>query len=122
VLPERLRAAGAEVEVLPIYRTVLPEGSAAAMRSELERGPVDAVTFTSSSTVAHFQAALEGRPFPAGAVAACIGPVTAASAREAGFPVEVVAAEYTTAGLAAALAAHFAAHGVASGAGALPLP
>lgn len=122
VLPERLRQAGAEVEVLPIYRTVLPEGSAAALRSELERGPIDAVTFTSSSTVAHFRAALEGRPFPAGAIAACIGPVTAASAREAGFPVEVVAAEYTTAGLTGALAAHFAARGVASVAGALPLP
>jgi uroporphyrinogen-III synthase len=40
-------------------------------------------------------------------VAACIGPVTARTAREAGYPVAVVAAEYTTAGLAAALATHF---------------
>ena len=106
VLPARLREAGAEVEVLPIYRTVLPEGAADRLRAELGRG-VDAVTFTSSSTVAHFAEALAGAPFPPGAIAACIGPVTARSAREAGYPVAVVATEYTTAGLAAALSAHF---------------
>lgn len=106
VLPARLRDAGAEVEVLPIYRTVLPEGTAELLSAELGRG-VDAVTFTSSSTVNHFRDALAGAEFPAGAVAACIGPVTARTAREAGYPVAVVAAEYTTAGLAAALSAHF---------------
>jgi uroporphyrinogen III methyltransferase / synthase len=107
VLPDRLRAAGAEVEVLPLYRTVLPAGTAATLAALLDAGPVDAVTFTSSSTVQHFLGALDGRPFPEGAVAACIGPVTARTAREAGLPVTVVATEYTTAGLAAALAAHF---------------
>jgi len=107
VLPDRLRAAGAEVEVLPIYRTVLPDGATEELRSVLAAGAVDAVTFTSSSTVAHFAMALAGGPFPSGAVAACIGPVTARSARQAGYPVAVVASEYTTRGLAAALAAHF---------------
>jgi uroporphyrinogen III methyltransferase / synthase len=106
VLPVRLREAGADVEVLPIYRTVLPDGTAERLRAELEHG-VDAVTFTSSSTVAHFGEALAGAPFPPGAIAACIGPVTARSAREAGYPVAVVATEYTTAGLAAALCTHF---------------
>jgi uroporphyrinogen III methyltransferase/synthase len=108
VLPERLREAGAEVEVLPLYRTVLPPDAVATLRAALAERPVDAVTFTSSSTVQHFVEALDGAPFPAGAVAACIGPVTARSAQAAGLPVGVVAAEYTTAGLAAALAAHFA--------------
>jgi uroporphyrinogen-III synthase len=92
--------------VLPIYRTLLPEGTGERLRAELGRG-VDAVTFTSSSTVTHFREALAGAPFPPGAVAACIGPVTARSAREAGYPVAVVATEYTTAGLAAALCTHF---------------
>jgi uroporphyrinogen III methyltransferase/synthase len=113
VLPERLREAGAEVEVLPIYRTVLPEDTAERLRAELGRR-VDAVTFTSSSTVAHFREALDGADFPAGAVAACIGPVTARAAREAGYPVAVVAAEYTTAGLAAALSAYFVRGGATS--------
>ena len=107
VLPDRLREAGAEVDVLPLYRTVLPAEARATLHAELDRGPVDAVTFTSSSTVQHFLQALDGRAFPAGAVAACIGPVTARTAEAAGLPIGVVAAEYTTAGLAAALAAHF---------------
>ena len=109
VLPERLREAGAEVDVLSLYRTVLPDEARSALHEALDRGPVDAVTFTSSSTVHHFVEALDGRPFPAGAIAACIGPVTARTAEAAGLPVGVVASEYTTAGLAAALAAHFAA-------------
>jgi len=111
VLPDRLQAAGAEVEVLPLYRTVLPDEARAALHEELDRGPVDAITFTSSSTVQHFLQALGDRPFPAGAIAACIGPITARTAEAAGLPVGVVAAEYTTAGLAAALAAHFAKSG-----------
>ena len=109
VLPERLQQAGAEVDVLPLYRTVLPQGTSQALATALDERPVDAVTFTSSSTVQHFLAALDGRPFPDGAIAACIGPVTARTAEAAGLPVAVVASEYTTAGLAAALAAHFGA-------------
>jgi len=108
VLPDRLREAGAEVDVLPLYRTVLPDDARLALHEALDCGPVDAVTFTSSSTVQHFLQALDGRPFPPGAVVACIGPVTARTAEAAGLPVGIVAAEYTTAGLAAALAAHFA--------------
>jgi len=108
VLPDRLREAGAEVEVLALYRTVLPPDATQQLAALLDGGPpVDVVTFTSSSTVHHFLSALNGRPFPASAIAACIGPVTARTAEAAGLPVRVVATEYTTAGLAAALAAHF---------------
>lgn len=106
VLPDRLRDAGAEVDVLPLYRTVLPGGATERLRAALTT-PVDAVTFTSSSTVEHFRRALDGADFPPGAIAACIGPVTARSAKAAGFPVALVAQTYTTAGLASALAAHF---------------
>jgi uroporphyrinogen III methyltransferase / synthase len=109
VLPDRLREAGADVDVLPLYRTVLPPDTSERLKALLDQAPVDAVTFTSSSTVQHFLAALDGRPFPPGAIAACIGPVTARTAEAAGLPVAVVATEYTTAGLAAALAAHFSA-------------
>lgn len=107
VLPERLRGAGAEVTVTPIYRTMLPLGTAGRLRAELAKGSFDAVTFTSSSTVAHFRQALDGAPFPAGAIAACIGPVTARSAAAAGFPVGLVSRRSTTADLAAALVEHF---------------
>jgi uroporphyrinogen III methyltransferase/synthase len=107
VVPDRLRAAGAEVVVTPIYRSVLPSGTVERLREELARAPVDAVTFTSSSTVAHFQTALAGAEFPAGAIAACIGPVTARSAAAAGFPVGLVAESSTTDELAEALVRHF---------------
>jgi uroporphyrinogen III methyltransferase/synthase len=107
VIPDRLRAAGAEVEVTTIYRSVLPEGTADRLRAELARGPIDAVTFTSSSTVAHFQTALAGAPFPSGAIAACIGPVTARAAEAAGFPVGLVADSSTTEDLAESLVKHF---------------
>lgn len=107
VLAVRLREAGAQIDALTLYRSVLPEAATAQLGRELDRGPVDAVAFTSGSTVHHFGKALAGRPFPAGAIAACIGPVTADVARRVGFPVGVVAPQATSAALAAALGAHF---------------
>src|SRR5439155_1130636 len=71
-----------------------------------------AITFTSSSTVRSF-AALLGRPATARLLAngrpavACIGPVTAATARDLGLRVDVMPAAYTAAALAAALVQHF---------------
>jgi uroporphyrinogen-III synthase len=60
----------------------------------LERGLVDAVTFTSASTVEGFARATVERP-----VAACIGPVTSEAARRAGFPVAAEAEPHTIEGL-----------------------
>ena len=120
-LPARLAEAGALVEVTALYRSVVPEGTRERLHAALDAGGVDAVTFTSSSTVTHFVDALGGRPFPAGAVAACIGPVTAESARAAGLPVAVVADAATTDALADALAAHLTAAPLA-GSALPPLP
>jgi len=83
VLEDGLRAQGAVVDVVPVYRTVPEGGDGAALGRELATGKIDAVTFTSSSTVEHF-VSLVGRDV-AGCgrfVAAVIGPVTAATARE----------------------------------------
>ena len=108
VLIDGLRSAGAMVEEVPIYRAVPPPDLAACARSALEAG-VDAVTFTSSSTVRHLVAALDGRAEALdGVVVACVGPVTAATAGEAGLRVDVVASEYATPGLVAALCEHYA--------------
>ena len=65
----------------------------------------DAVTFTSSSTVEHFVAMAGTERVPP--VVACIGPVTAGTARRLGLHVDVEAAEHTIDGLVAALADHF---------------
>jgi uroporphyrinogen-III synthase len=106
VLADELRARGATVDEIAVYRT-LPAAPDPAGLAELKRG-VEALTFTSGSAARNF-AALAGLP-AAGPrpVVACIGPVTAAAARQAGLPVDVVAAEFTLDGLVAALAGYFA--------------
>jgi uroporphyrinogen-III synthase len=71
---------------------------------------VDAATFTSASTVDNFFLLLDGRAAPllAGAVIACIGPVTGDAARARGLAVDVEPAEHTVPGLVAALDRWFA--------------
>lgn len=96
-LPDGLRARGARVDVVEAYRTVRPRREAERLRRLLEGGEVDLVTFTASSTVRNFRALLGDAPVPVRAAA--IGPVTADTAREAGYEVAVVADEYTIPGL-----------------------
>ncbi|MEO7836705.1 MAG: uroporphyrinogen-III C-methyltransferase [Acidimicrobiales bacterium] len=98
VLPEGLRAAGYEVDVVEAYRTERGAPSPAALA---EAAGADAIAFTSSSTVAEFLEVAGRGAVPA--VVACIGPVTAATAREHGLDVTVVADVHTSAGLVDAL-------------------
>lgn len=102
VLPDGLAEAGWQVDVVPVYRTVRAHLGADA-RAEV--AAADVVTFTSSSTVRHFVDLLGGDAVPA--TVACIGPVTAATARELGLRVDVEADTHTIAGLVHALEAHF---------------
>jgi uroporphyrinogen III methyltransferase/synthase len=100
-LPEGLRAKGYDVEVLPVYRT----GAGAPDPYQLSRvraGEVDAITFTSSSTVTNFCEAIGARPDPQPLVVS-IGPVTSQTARERGLRVDVEADPHTIDGLVAAL-------------------
>lgn len=104
VLPEELRAHGARVDVVPAYRTV-PGGGDPAVLARLRAGDVDAVTFTSSSTVKNF-VRLVGDLDLGSVIVACIGPVTAQTARELGLAVSVEPEEYTVPALVEALGAH----------------
>jgi uroporphyrinogen III methyltransferase/synthase len=100
VLPEGLRGKGWDVDVVEAYRTEqapLAEEQAAAVAA------ADVVTFTSSSTVINFLAAMAGRSIPP--VVAAIGPITAATAREHGLAVDVEAEVHTIDGLVDALVA-----------------
>ncbi len=145
-LVEGLRALGAEVDEITLYRAAVPQQAPAEALSLLREGAIDIVTFTSSSTVRNL-AALLGDDFPvilsgenapssvilsgdkAGAetdassrrdlggeagsarraaparrpLIACIGPITADTARELGLRVEVVAPEHTVPGLVRAM-------------------
>lgn len=105
-LPDGLRAAGAAVRVHAVYRTEMPADAPRRLRAALDEG-VDAVTLTSGSTVRHLVTSLGGRRLPPGLVVVCIGPRTAAEAREAGLEVHGVAAEPGAHGLVAALEAAF---------------
>jgi uroporphyrinogen III methyltransferase/synthase len=100
ILPEGLRAKGWDVDVVEAYRTEqapLDAGQAAAVAG------ADVVTFTSSSTVTNFLAAMGDRPIPPAVVV--IGPITAATAREHGLAVDAEAEVHTIDGLVDALVA-----------------
>lgn len=109
-LAEQLTARGALVTVVEAYRTVQGTGGADIV-AQLAQKRVDAVTFTSASTVENFLARLrsEGgsRADLGGVCLACIGPQTAAAAEAHGLTVDVMPAEHTLDGLIAALTEYF---------------
>ena len=103
VLARGLADLGARVERVAAYRTVTPQDAGQRARQLLSDG-VDVITFTSSSTVRNLLDILEGDKSPLEpSLIACIGPVTAATAKELGLRVDLVAAEHTVEGLVDAL-------------------
>jgi uroporphyrinogen III methyltransferase/synthase len=110
VLPETLRAWGAEVDVVIAYRTALPKVDVTPLAELLRRGQIDVITFTSSSTVRNFVRLFGGKnlaEIAAGTAIACIGPITARTVEEAGGRPTIVAEEFTTAGLTRAIVTYF---------------
>ncbi len=108
VLAQGLSSLGAAVEQVAVYRTVTPEGSGKKARQMLRDG-VDAVTFTSSSTVRNLVDILDGeKQLLESSLVACIGPITAATAREVGLRVDLVAEQHTVEGLVESLANYYA--------------
>ncbi len=99
VLPEALQAAGAEVDVLPIYTTQPAEASGTEILERIAEGRVQFITFTSSSTVSNFfQLVSPGdlQAFVPGKVKlACIGPITGRTLESFGFQVDLQPEEYT---------------------------
>jgi len=103
VLPDALRARGAEVDVLELYETVAEPLSDAALAAARA---ADYVTFTSSSTVRFLLDAIGGADkLGAGPKLVSIGPVTSETLREHRLEPHVEAAEHDIDGLVAALVA-----------------
>ncbi len=116
VIPEELRKAGALVDVVEAYETVIPKSGRARLKAVLEskhRRP-HIITFTSSSAVRNFAALLDTeirrkllqnhlRPENRVIRFASIGPVTSSTLRELGFGVDMEAREYTIPGLVSAI-------------------
>ncbi len=121
VIPRELRKAGAHVDVVEAYETVVPESSRrrlqAIVNNPKQRPQV--VTFTSSSTVRNFVELLNSGKTKTtrrersphrnldGIRMASIGPVTSATLREFGLPVDIKAKEFTIPGLVAAIVRSF---------------
>jgi uroporphyrinogen III methyltransferase/synthase len=99
ILPEALRERGGKVDVVALYETVSdqPEREAIEAASSARY-----LTFTSSSTVRNFAAAVGDR-LPRRARVVSIGPVTSAAVREAGLKVDVEAERHDPHGLVEAL-------------------
>jgi uroporphyrinogen-III synthase len=114
VLAAGLSERGALVDEIAAYRTIPGEG-VAHLAGLLSERALDAITFTSSSTVRYLIEGLETQGLSRAEVRAllqhvdviCIGPITAGTANEEGLHVAAVAHEYTSDGLVAALVRHF---------------
>lgn len=112
VIPQELRRAGAHVDVVEAYETVVPRTSRTRLQQVMhnpKRHP-QIVTFTSSSTVKNFVELLGASKRPKslaaqlrGIQAASIGPVTSATLRGFGLPVQIAAKEFTIPGLVSAI-------------------
>ena len=101
ILPEELKRQGADVVVATAYETVAGEADGMALSEELANGSIDAVTFTSSSTVKNLLKLL-GDNAPEllkNVKIAAIGPITAETCKQNGLQVTVQAQEYTIDGL-----------------------
>jgi uroporphyrinogen III methyltransferase/synthase len=108
-LIDGLRRLGAEVDELVLYESRPPAVPDAEALRLVRDGRIDAATFASSSSVRNL-ASLLGEDFARlrDVTVACIGPSTAATARELGLTVAVEPAEHSVPALVAALRDHFA--------------
>jgi uroporphyrinogen-III synthase len=105
-LPEAISKAGGVAHVVVAYHTLPAKPERDGLQA-LEEG-VDVITFTSSSTARNFvdlirASGLDPLRLPGEPLIACIGPVTATTARQLGMKVSLVARDYTVQGLVNAL-------------------
>lgn len=111
VLPDELRRMGAVVDEVAAYRTVQSAENAEHLLASLKAGAVDMVTFTSSSTARNFKALLPDDPpfeqLMKAVKVACIGDITAETARKLGFQVDIVAGTFTIDGLCDAIVKYY---------------
>jgi uroporphyrinogen III methyltransferase/synthase len=107
VLPSGLRALGAHVDAVEAYQTVMPQIQGTSLQRLFEENRIDAVTFTSSSTVSNFATLLglnDLSDLLRNTLVACIGPVTAETARKFGLAKVVQPDVYTAAELVRVIA------------------
>jgi uroporphyrinogen III methyltransferase/synthase len=110
-LPKALEEAGARVDVVPAYRTVVPESLDRGRLGAMLTAGADCIAFTSSSTVKNLGLLFDTNdlgPILKGLVVACIGDITASTAAEYGLRVDIQPPQFTIPDLARAIADHYA--------------
>ena len=109
-LPQALEQAGARVDVVTAYQTVVPENFDRGRLAAMLAGGGDCIAFTSPSTVKNLAQLFDTHDLSktlAGVVIACIGPVTAAAAIEYGLHIDIEPAQPTSADLAQSIADYY---------------
>ena len=112
ILPETLRGAGAQVMVAPVYQNMPPPGARDTLLANLEAGRIDAITFTSSSTVKNFVDMVgassheELAKLLHGVCIVAIGPITGKTINDHGLNVDVQPERYTIEAMVAAMVAY----------------
>jgi len=111
-LPKALEQAGARIDVVTTYQTVLPENFDRGKLAAMLAGSSDCIAFTSPSTIKNLAKLFDthdlGKTLPA-IVVACIGSVTAETATEYGLRVDIQPKQFTTKDLAQAIADYYSA-------------
>jgi uroporphyrinogen III methyltransferase/synthase len=114
-LPNSLRARGASVDVVTVYRTQLPKEGRFELKGLLRAEAIDCITLTSGSTVQNLMDMLDTPDADpadtlellASPAIAVIGPVTARAARECGLKVDIEAESSTIPALVEAIQKYY---------------
>ncbi|MCK5347824.1 MAG: uroporphyrinogen-III synthase, partial [Desulfobacula sp.] len=110
ILPEELTKMGARLDEVTAYETRLNADGKEELISLLENNEIDAITFTSSSTVSNFISLLElkeAKKLLKNVVTASIGPITSDTARSFDIEPDIEAKEYTIQGLVDSLLTYY---------------
>lgn len=110
ILPVEIRRLGGAIDVVAAYRTIRPKKEADGIKAVLKKGGIDAVAFTSSSTVTNFVSMFKKTELTAlfkDVKVACIGPITADTAKGFGLSVDIMPKVYTIPALTDAMADYY---------------
>jgi len=109
-LPKALEQAGARVDVVPAYRTIIPANLDRGRLGAMLAGGTDCIAFTSSSTVKNLGLLFDTTDLSEilrGLKIACIGDITAATAMDYGLGVDIQPNEFTIPALAQSIAEYY---------------
>lgn len=110
VIKEGLIEHGYEAEELTVYETGPNHHAKQSLRELLMDGELDAITFTSSSTVTFFMEMVKDLPWQSllkDCLIVCIGPITAETVKSFGMTEYLVPPHYTINGMIDVLIHHF---------------